>query len=842
MEWSRRQGRIAAGAVLAAVAALAFARLSAFGIWDPWELSSADLARQLATGEAASLDRPPLTLWLVAQGFSLFGIHEWSGRLPMALAGLLAVGFAYVLVARFAGRRAGVWAAVVAGTTPLFLLNARQMLGAAPGFAASAAVFTCALAAVFSPARLRAPAGRRDLRRGLWFVGLLASAALSTLASGVLLGVAPPLLAVGAAILARGELTPPVADRKRAAAAAAVLGLALLAGLGAAHAVWADYAGFGWWTGGVARGGDPPTWEVAVERVFHAFAPWSALLPLALARMLMGAPQPERAEGALVGRLAAAPAQPLARHPEENALRLALVAWVAFGYVAQTVYTARFGPATFLPLVGAAAAVGLMLHDVERTRRAWWGTAVVAFLFVGLLVRDFRAYPSGPIEGLPAEGIEVPEVFDPARSWAAVLGLFALLLGFGLAADPAGAHRGLRRIFRSIAEGWRAGGGARVLALSKGLLRIGVPVALIAEQWRRGGGFRVWLAIFGLVLAVITGFGVAVWVAPEALAGSLGMTSLAIRVGRLLVLLLPLLAVAVALGRLGLFLFAKLGSYRLVPAGVAALAVAAYTSLGFQPELSSHFSPREVYDTYNELAGAGEPLGEYRVGGRAAAYYATGEILELGSQGALIDFLQRDERVWAAFRADDLASIDRAYRRAEGRHLFVADARSARMLLATNRPVEGVENQNYLADAVLDEAPEPQHRVHVSFDDRIHLLGYDLGLPHGSYVGPGESFTITWYFRVEAPVSGSYQPFVHIDGPGQRINGDHEPVDGRYPVRLWEPGDIVVDRHELRVPANYRRGNLTIYMGFYAGDQRLEVKEGPSDDENRARVGVLPIR
>src|SRR5690606_23502663 len=114
------------------------------------------LAREVSSGSTAPLTRPPLTTWLVAQGFSIFGVHEWSGRLPMAFAGLLAVGLAYLLVTRFAGRRAGTWAAIVTATSPLFLFNARQMLGAAPGFAASAAVFLCASSAIFLPARVRA--------------------------------------------------------------------------------------------------------------------------------------------------------------------------------------------------------------------------------------------------------------------------------------------------------------------------------------------------------------------------------------------------------------------------------------------------------------------------------------------------------------------------------------------------------------------------------------------------------------------------------------------------------------------------------------------------------------
>ena len=368
-----------------------------------------------------------------------------------------------------------------------------------------------------------------------------------------------------------------------------------------------------------------------------------------------------------------------------------------------------------------------------------------------------------------------------------------------------------------------------------------MPYQLIVTQWRRGWSEKIWLSLMAVLAVVMLGAGVFSLAAPGVIAEVLGST-LGVRIGQALAAVVPGLIVAVALGRLAFLGFAMLGPNRLVPALVAGLAAGAYCGIVFQPELSSHFSPREVYDTYNELAGNGEPLGEFRVGGRAAAYYASGDVEELRTQGAVLEFLQREGRVWVAFRADDLAAIDRDYRRRAEQHLFVADARSARMILATNRPIEGRENQNYLADAVLDTVPEIQHPSVINFDDRITLLGYNLDMPGGASVGPGQQFSITWIYRVVAPVTGNYQPFVHIDGPGQRINGDHEPLEGRYPLRLWEPGDIVLDTHTMRVPANYRRGNLTIYMGFYSGESRLEVLEGPEDDVNRARVGVLPIR
>ena len=164
------------------------------------------------------------------------------------------------------------------------------------------------------------------------------------------------------------------------------------------------------------------------------------------------------------------------------------------------------------------------------------------------------------------------------------------------------------------------------------------------------------------------------------------------------------------------------------------------------------------------------------------------------------------------------------------------------MLLVSNRPVEGRENQNFLVDAVLDEEPEPDVRVGGKFDERIELIGYDIDLPQQGFVGAGQELTVTWYWRALNRVPGSYKIFLHIDGMGNRMNGDHEPVEGKYPVRLWDEGDIIVDRQTIRVPANYRPGPYTFWIGFYSGNNRLAVTEGSEDDADRLRAGVVRVR
>ena len=81
-----------------------------------------------------------------------------------------------------------------------------------------------------------------------------------------------------------------------------------------------------------------------------------------------------------------------------------------------------------------------------------------------------------------------------------------------------------------------------------------------------------------------------------------------------------------------------------------------------------------------------------------------------------------------------------------------------------------------------------------------------------------------------------------MDGEGLRLNGDHEPVDGKYPVRMWDEGDIVVDTQVLKIPANYRSGDYALLVGFYSGETRLKIVEGQNEGDNRGRAGTLTIR
>ena len=932
-DFSKRTATVLSAVVLTLIGLLLLVRLNAFGIWDPWELNAADDARRVASGDWSGIERAPLPTWLVSLGFHAFGVREWAGRVPMVVMGIATAGLALALVWRFAGSRAGVYAAIVCGTTPLFLFNARQMVGDATAFAAQALVVLAAASAVYVPVRDHAKRKDAWVATGVWLVVMLVAVALAVLARGALLGALAPLLAVAIATGFTGDLAYAGRDTRRTAAAYAVLltGGALLVLV--VMAVQTDAAQYTPWIGGSPRGGNPPTFDLTIDDLFHAFAPWSALLPLAFGRMLTapatrtsvtpaegtraapapagwspdtGKEPPADGEASAAEKTAppdaatdgaehAARSTPIAfpdasGDTDEATLRIVLIGWAILGYAAATIFSARWGATTFVPVVAVSGAVALFLRDVERSGRGWWAAAIVGTLLVALVIRDFALYPGTPVEGLPLTEVTVPDVFNPASRWAAVLGVFALCTFFALGVDPGRERPSFAAPYALVVAQWRRGipfkiwlvlGAvvlvalqiAGVIAASRGddtasaltrafhgwawaaswvviaialavrlavdslLQKDGVPNAALGD--RRGVRILLFVTLGVLVVSGVV-FGI---FRVTNLVERAGVVTIAVTWLRRLGLVPGLVPVGIVVLQLLLWAFRRLGSYRLVPLLVAGAIVGAYASQGFLPALSGHFSPREIYDTYNSLAARGEPLAEFRVGGRAAAYYArAGSVQEVADQGALVSFLAGAGRRWAAFPTDDLAQVNRAFRGRTQRHLFVVDARSARVVLATNQPIAEHENENFVAQWVRDSVPAVQHHVGANFDDKIELVGYDLDLPHGSYVGAGESFTITWVFRAITSGPSGYKVFVHVDGAGNRLNGDHDPVDERYPVRLWDRGDVVLDRQRLSVPGNYRPGEYTLFMGFFSGETRLHVTAGPRDEDNRVRAGGLTVR
>jgi 4-amino-4-deoxy-L-arabinose transferase-like glycosyltransferase len=128
------RSRILLWLVLSGAAVLLLAGPAGVPLLDPDEsrfartsvemLHSGDLVIPRFGGEPR-LVKPPLIHWVQTFFFSVFGIGEWSARLPAALATLGSIALAGWIGKRRFGDEAGAWTAAVMASTPLVLVPGR---------------------------------------------------------------------------------------------------------------------------------------------------------------------------------------------------------------------------------------------------------------------------------------------------------------------------------------------------------------------------------------------------------------------------------------------------------------------------------------------------------------------------------------------------------------------------------------------------------------------------------------------------------------------------------------------------------------------------------------------
>jgi hypothetical protein len=271
--------------------------------------------------------------------------------------------------------------------------------------------------------------------------------------------------------------------------------------------------------------------------------------------------------------------------------------------------------------------------------------------------------------------------------------------------------------------------------------------------------------------------------------------------------------------------------------------------VAYYPALANQLSPKEVFESYRRTC-PGAPLALLGVGGRTAAYYAGGQPQTLSDTPGAFQWLMAGsgQRRCLAVKAEELPKLNQLWRQQSPEpktNLPVLDARSSQIVLASSTLGGGEKNENPLGAIVLSAPPHPQRKLDVNMEDKLEVLGIDLDDERGhavDTVAPGKTYHLKTYYRVLAPVTAEWEAFIHIDGYHRRHNGDHKPMNGKYPMSLWLTGDLLVDDHEFKLEPNFTPGTYTIYFGLFVGDTRLKVKSGPSDGDNRINGGALKVQ
>jgi hypothetical protein len=76
---------------------------------------------------------------------------------------------------------------------------------------------------------------------------------------------------------------------------------------------------------------------------------------------------------------------------------------------------------------------------------------------------------------------------------------------------------------------------------------------------------------------------------------------------------------------------------------------------------------------------------------------------------------------------------------------------------------------------------------------------------------------VTLYWQALARVDGHYKVFVHLyDETGQlRTQVDDFPLHGDAPTESWLPGEVLIDRYTLHLPADLPAATYRLAVGMY---------------------------
>ena len=124
-------------ALLAAAVLPYFLNLGVSSIWDANEAFYAQTPREMIeAGDYVTpsfnfqlrMNKPVLSYWNVAASYHLFGISEWSERVPIAIGAVVIIGTAFGLGRLLGGTFGGLIAALVLATSPRLVLLARRII------------------------------------------------------------------------------------------------------------------------------------------------------------------------------------------------------------------------------------------------------------------------------------------------------------------------------------------------------------------------------------------------------------------------------------------------------------------------------------------------------------------------------------------------------------------------------------------------------------------------------------------------------------------------------------------------------------------------------------------
>ncbi len=146
MELMSKAQRYALWGLLFLAAIILFLKLGSYPLQMQWEPNYGQVMREMTMGEGDFItpasrsgndegakrgefwSKPILIFWLAYPAAKLFGVNEWTLRLPIAAVGFLGIWFFYFFMQRLYDRQTGLIGAAILMTTPCYYLISRAYM------------------------------------------------------------------------------------------------------------------------------------------------------------------------------------------------------------------------------------------------------------------------------------------------------------------------------------------------------------------------------------------------------------------------------------------------------------------------------------------------------------------------------------------------------------------------------------------------------------------------------------------------------------------------------------------------------------------------------------------
>ncbi|MCA9919595.1 MAG: glycosyltransferase family 39 protein, partial [Anaerolineales bacterium] len=159
-------------------------------------------------------------------------------------------------------------------------------------------------------------------------------------------------------------------------------------------------------------------------------------------------------------------------------------------------------------------------------------------------------------------------------------------------------------------------------------------------------------------------------------------------------------------------------------------------------------------------------------------------------------------------------------------------------------PLQKLQLQAFRTQAGLPDVLRPLNR---SLDDWLTLEGYFWlinGRPASTNLtlAPNDNLTVTLVWQANQSPPADWTVFVHLIGAdGQLVaQQDNAPLFGTRPTRSWQPGEQLIDRYELIVPADTPAQTAQLLVGMY--DPVTGERQAFGGEETAVSLGMVEIR